>query len=335
MNASSPDWFALALLLVAGVNAALGAVVLWRNRQEQHLTFALTAFFVALWTLTNALFRVTDSVSLATLWAQLSYLAALGTGAALLQFAWSFPLARSGSLREGLRFAQAFLWLTGSAVSVLVFVPGAVIRTVDVASRRIETSSGIYLLALFLFATLLGAFALFYRNQRHLRGRRRAQARLVLYGSALTAVFGLFFNLLLPLAGDYRWVWIGPMSSLFFVGFCAYAIVAKRLFDVRLLIRRTFVYSLLLAALAGSFAVMEKGTEHFLLPLLGRERSFSSDLLAALVVGFAADPLKRSLRHIASNRLFQGEDGEEELLPQTRDRARRARGKLKLPYPPS
>lgn len=159
------------------------------------------------------------------------------------------------------------------------------------------------------------AFALFWHNQAHLRRRRRAQAQLVLYGSALTAVCGLFFNLLLPLLGDYRWVGLGPLSSLFFVGFSAYAIIAQQLFDVRLLIRRTFVYSLLLAVLAGSFAVLEKGMEHLLLPLLGREHSFSGDLVAALLVGFAADPLKRWLRHIASNRLFQGEEGDEEPQP--------------------
>lgn len=186
------------------------------------------------------------------------------------------------------------------------------IQNVDVSARRIETAPGVYLVALFMLGTSAYAFALFYHNQKHLRGRRRAQARLVFYGSALTAVLGLFFNLALPLLGDYRWVGLGSLCSLFFVGFSAYAIIAQRLFDVRLLIRRTFVYSLLLAALAGTFAVLEKGMEHLLLPLLGQGHTFSTDLVAALIVGFAADPLKRWLRHIATHKLFQGEGGDEE-----------------------
>jgi len=279
---------------------------------EEHLAFSLTAFFVALWTLTNALFRLASSSSSATLWAQLSYVAALGTAAAFLHFAWNFPLARSDSLRGGSCFARATLWLTGALIGALAFVPGAIIQGVDTQAKRIDTTPGVYLVALFLIVTSVYAFALFWHNQVLLRGRKRAQARLVLYGSALTAIFGLFFNLLLPLLGDYRWVGLGPLSSLFFVGFSAYAIVAQRLFDVRLLIRRTFVYSLMLAVLAGTFAVLEKGTEHLLLPLLGQSRSFGSDLFAALLVGFAADPLKRWLRHLATNRLFQGEEKEEE-----------------------
>ena len=88
----------IVLFIVAGINALLGAIVLWRHQREQHLAFALTAFFVALWTLTNALFRITHSTSSATLWAQFSYIAALGTVAAFLHFAWSFPL-RAGSYR--------------------------------------------------------------------------------------------------------------------------------------------------------------------------------------------------------------------------------------------
>jgi len=204
------------------------------------------------------------------------------------------------------------LWSVAALIAALTFVPGAIIQNVDVPARRIETAPGVYLVALFMLGTSAYAFALFYHNQKHLRGRRRAQARLVLYGSALTAILGLFFNLALPLAGDYRWVGLGPLCSLFFVGFSAYAIIAQRLFDVRLLIRRTFVYSLLLAALAGTFAVLEKGMEHLLLPLLGQRHSFSTDLVAALIVGFAADPLKRWLRHIATYRLFQGEDGDQE-----------------------
>jgi len=298
------------------VNALLGGIVLWHHRREEHLAFSLTAFFVALWTLTNALFRLASSSSSATLWAQLSYVAALGTAAAFLHFAWNFPLARSTSLRGGSRFTRTTLWLTGALISVLVFVPGIVIQDVDIQARRIETAPGVYLVALFMLATSVYAFTLFWHNQAHLRGRKRAQARLVLYGSALTAVFGLVFNLLLPLLGNYRWVGMGPLSSLFFVGFSAYTIVAQRLFDVRLLIRRTFVYSLMLAVLAGTFAVLEKGTEHLLLPLLGQSHSFSSDLFAALLVGFSADPLKRWLRHLAVSRLFRGEEEDEDVPSQ-------------------
>ena len=127
-------------------------------------------------------------------------------------------------------------------------MPGAVIRAIDLPTGRIVTGGGIYLIALFMLGSSGVAFATFYRKQQRTRGSGPVlRARYVLTGSALTAAIGLGCNLLLPLGGNYGWVWLGPVGSLFFVGFSVYSIVAHHLFDIRVLIRRTLVYALLLA----------------------------------------------------------------------------------------
>lgn len=323
------------LLFGVGVcNAVLGVVVLLSNRRQSsikqaaHRTFALVAFSVAGWTITNALFRTAGSVEMARLWAQLAYVAALATAAAFLHFSWVYPRRRNISV-----LTATASWLLAIAIAVLAFAPGFVIRGIDLETRRIFTAPGVYLVALYMLGTSAWAFAIFLHNQSRLRGRSRAQARYVLYGSALTAAFGLFFNLLLPLAGDYRWVWLGPLCSLFFVGCSAYSIVAHHLFDVRLLIHRTLVYTLLLATLAGAFAAMERGLEHLLQSFLGHDGVFSPDLLAAVLVGFGVDPLKRGLHRIVAHRLFRHEppdsdsweledEQHNELLQRSRGRAR-------------
>ena len=138
-------------------------------------------------------------------------------------------------------------------------LPGAVIHGVDLNSGRIATNSGVYLIALFMLVTSAIAFATFYLKQKRTRGVARDQARYVLTGSALTAAIGLLCNLLLPLGGNYAWVWLGPVGSLFFVGFSVYSIVAHHLFDIRLLIRRTLVYALLLSGLTAIFSVLVLG----------------------------------------------------------------------------
>lgn len=306
-NAASADsTIFLALLVVAVVNMALALVAFRASAKEANRVFALTAASVALWTLTNALFRGATSPETALLWAQLSYGAALLTAASFLHFACVYP---AYARRHVFSFVhRRLLYVVALSIAALTFYPGAVIQGIDLEKGRILTSSGVYLIALFLLASSAWAFGLFWRSQSKLEGKARAQARYVLYGSALTAVFGLSFNLLLPLAGNYHWVWLGPLSSLFFVGFCVYSIVTARLFDVRLLIRRTLVYSVLLAALAGAFAALEKGLEHLLSPFLGRDNSFSTDLVAALLVGFAVDPLKRRLHRFVTGRLFRGEN---------------------------
>jgi hypothetical protein len=307
----SLDLIFIALVGVALVNTGLSLIVGRAARRAENRVFALVALSVALWTLTNALFRSAEDVERATLWAQLSYLAALSISATFCHFTWIYPhQARSTRLDASARFdtqaSRLALYGLGILVAASTFVPGFVVQGIDLQTRSILTGRGLYLVAVFLLGTLLLAFSHLVRSQTRLRGRARAQARYVLFGTALTAAFGLFFNLWFPLWGDYRFVWIGPLCSLFFVGFSTYSIVSHRLFDVRILIRRTLVYTALLGVLAGLFAAFEKGLEHFLRPLLGKD-SFGTDLLATLVVGFAIDPLKRHIHHFVTSRLFQGE----------------------------
>jgi hypothetical protein len=301
-----------ALLAVAFINALLSFVVCRAAKREENRVFALVALSVALWTLTNALFRTATSVESATLWAQLSYGAAIATAATLFHFAWVYP--RHWQKVQGV-FGREKLALYGIAalIAASAFVPGFVVRGIDLESGSILTGPGIYGVAIFMVAALAAALYRLLQSQSRLQGKAQAQARYVLYGSTLTATLGLVFNLFLPLRGNYHWVYLGPLCSLFFVGFSAYSIVAHHLFDVRLLIRRTVVYTLLLAALTGAFAAFEKGMEHLLRPLIGQE-TFATDLIAALLVGFAVDPLKRQLHHFVASKLFKDETPGDESL---------------------
>lgn len=327
LGGASGAWIDAVLWTVFGLNLLLALwVLLARGRgtsaeaktlpiakrlPEANAVFALTATSVAAWTLSNLLFRSAQTEEGALLLARLSYGSALLVAASFLHFAWVYPRRGDKSARH-----KGALYLLAALITALGFVPGLFVHGVEMnlgaggsqvwGGRRLDTAPGVVLVAAFMLTSSLLAFGALWRSQGQLRGRLRAQARYVLFGSALTALVGLFFNLGLPLGGDYRWVWVGPVGSLFFVGFSVYSILTHRLFDVRLLIRRTLVYSFLLALLAGAFAAVEKALEQGLSPLLG-SRSFATDLLAALLIGFAIDPLKRQLHRLVNRKLFRGE----------------------------
>ena len=307
---TNADFITLALIAVTAVNLGLAWIVIRAARQQENRVFALLATSVALWTLTNALFRTAHTVEVATLWAQASYLSALSTSAAFLHFSWIYPLPTHGRAQPEQVTAKRLTWLVAALLGASVFVSGWVIRGIELDAGRILTGIGIIPIALFIVGTLGTGFLTFYQHQIRLRHKARAQARYVLFGSFLTAIWGLSFNLALPLLNDYRFVWIGPLSSLFFVGFSGYSIIAHHLFDVRLLIRRTLVYTVLLSLMAGGFAVSEKALEYLLRPLLGSGEGLTSELFAALIIGFAVDPIKRQLHHLATKALFRDESPE-------------------------
>lgn len=67
------DAVVIVLYGVALVNFGLGLFVCAHNpKQETNRVFAITCVSIALWTLTNALFQTTPSISGAIIWANLS-----------------------------------------------------------------------------------------------------------------------------------------------------------------------------------------------------------------------------------------------------------------------
>lgn len=290
------------LILVTALNLLLAVFVLVRApRSEVNRVFAVTAFSVSLWTLTNALFQITDSVAAATLWAQISYVSALLIAASFLHFAWTYP-QRSSLVPH----AKLGLWGATFLTSALPFVPHLVIRSIELGNDRgIQTNAGIYAIAFFMMVTSTWAFKDFYGSYRTHRSIAREQLQYVLFGTALTAICGLTFNLFLPLFDYYAFVWAGPASSVFFVGFTVYAIVAKRLFDIRVVIKRTLVYSLLLTLVAGGYS----GVEYVLTESLKRyagsgTNPIVSNIGGAIVVSLLVSPVRQWLERKIDQLLF-------------------------------
>jgi hypothetical protein len=270
---------------VSLANAALAALVLVnRPRAYVNRLFALTALSAAAWAGTNALFQWTDSPDFALSVAQASSVSALLMGASFLHFAWVYPV--SAAHLQGTnsihRRRLYLLWLSAGLLCLLSLWPGGVDRAVEMAPvRRLHTAPGFYLVALFLCLASMAAFSSFVRRTLSLHGTLRQQALWVLSGTGLTAIFGIVFNLLFPLWGDYRFVWVGPSCSLFFVGATVYSIIAHHLFDVRLVVKKAAVYSLLLALLSAGYSAVQ----YLATRLLESAAPGASDSLAAHVMG--------------------------------------------------
>ena len=70
-----------------------------------------------------------------------------------------------------------------------------------------------------------------------------------------TGAIALVANVLLPYGlNDFRWCDAGALSTLLFLLAIAYATLWRRLFDLRVLVRRALVYGLLLAFVLGAYS---------------------------------------------------------------------------------
>lgn len=127
--------------------------------------------------------------------------------------------------------------------------------------------------------------------------------QLLLLGSGIlaTGAISLVTNVILPYGlSDFRWIDVGPLSTLLFLLAVAYAVVQHRLFDIRLFIRKTLVLGLVLSlSLAIYSAVVVLVTEFFASESAGTLTRFS-----VLVIAFLFDPMRRTLERKAERMLF-------------------------------
>ncbi|WP_395091444.1 histidine kinase N-terminal 7TM domain-containing protein [Armatimonas sp.] len=102
-----------------------------------------------------------------------------------------------------------------------------------------------------LAATLWLAF----RSSDRVASPHRDQLLLLGWGTLATGVVSLLTNALLPYTfDDFRWIDIGPLSTLLFLLAVAYAVIRHQLFDIRVFVRRAVVLGVALSlVLAFSF----------------------------------------------------------------------------------
>lgn len=211
------------------------------------------------------------------------------TGSSLLAFAWlvfGMPLAEGAVENIRIGYKQIVLAPDVNAVYNLLF------------------------LALLVWV-VINLFVLL----RTSRGPERAQLYFILLGTIPTSLLGVIFNMLLPSLGDFRYTWVGSGSTLFWLGCLSYAIVAHDLFDIRVIIKRTVVYSglLLFAISAYSLLVFSLTTLSGGDPVF-RTETFTTNLLAASLIAIGFEPLRKWLVRVTDKYLFVGEYDAKQVL---------------------
>ena len=72
----------------------------------------------------------------------------------------------------------------------------------------------------------------------------RVQLKFVLWGTSVSYIFGMFFNLFLPAIGVYEYIWLGPSFTLVMIFSIGYAIIKHHLFNKKIILAETLVFSL-------------------------------------------------------------------------------------------
>ncbi|MBI3609952.1 MAG: GAF domain-containing protein [Nitrospirae bacterium] len=301
----------LVLLIVALLNFVLAVFIYQRGRLKiTHVTFCLTVLCVALWSLGLAFFRITPSLPWAKFWSQIYYIAAALIASNFCYFSLVFPC----QITTLTLFRKILIYLF-PAVSTLLFpISDFLIQSVveHPWGKEVVLSRSDHVLYSIWFVFIMGwAFVHLYQKYRLSEGTQRMQIRYILSGTLISTLFGAAFNLILPLFGNYRLIWLGPPFTIIMISFITYAITKYRLLDIKIVAVRTIVYSVLLLTTLTFYATLVLLSQRFFQDTVGFTLSV---IIGALLTALGFEPLRRFFQKVTERVFFKNQRHPQEFL---------------------
>ncbi|MFA6215589.1 MAG: histidine kinase N-terminal 7TM domain-containing protein [Patescibacteria group bacterium] len=221
-------WVNLGLIFIAGLNFGL-ALLIWliNPKNKINITFALSVFFVAAWTLGIAMFRESQTETMALVWAWVQN----GSGGLIVipffLFSLYFPY-QSYVLKKW----QIFLIILSLSVFLaVVFVPNWWIKKIYLEPSNndyLTNRWGIGYFNLHFYFYLFLAFSNLLKKYKVSQGFQKKQLLSVVSTTGIIALFGGIFGAIIPLIlarlGPY---YLGPFFSLPMVIFLSRFVLKK------------------------------------------------------------------------------------------------------------
>lgn len=294
----------LVIVLFIGVAISIvGLLVYLRDRSNSvNIKFAFSSLFITLWLVFNYVGASPEATHFVSLW--VNRLLLIVAGMAVL-FGLEFIMGFCG-WRRGLGDNRLnIFWVVGICVWALCLTP-MVVADVYIENNQAVNEFGplafIYFAFLFLSASAL-VIAMIVGHFK-LNGNAKKQLDSISKGFSLTVLIIIIGNAILPIFGNNSLISYAPISLLIVVITTAYTISAYRLFDLRIVITRTFAYALTISCVVVGYSYLSHSLNASLVHVSGSEGIGKVLNVAIITVALLVfGPLKRYF-HKATDRLF-------------------------------
>lgn len=234
-------------------NIAFGVSLYVGNRRSrQALLFMIFNFGVALWSLGIGLFYLSASIDTALWCVGLYYFAAALIAYSLLLFVIEY-VNRRISIKAIVATSIPFILTLGLIMGPFRLIGEISLSPVPVVQLNIIP----YLLFTIYFVTyftLAVSFALRgYLSESKNSQNDKIGLVYILIAITVSGIFGMIFNLFLPLMGNYSLIWIGPLGSIWMVTLISVAVIRHSLFDVRVTASKIVAFLLTFSLFIGAY----------------------------------------------------------------------------------
>ena len=299
---------------LVGVLSLLWLTLRSGSNPSIRFTFSGLCLSLAVWVVTLLIADFTSDYSIAFIASKSAVAGPAFIAAFFLDFSRSFPNPKASYTFKG----RIYIYGASLLLTLLSQVNGFFVKSVELNKWGVGVESGpgyIYLFALLLFYFIVAITNLIGSYLHTQDGRYKSQIKLILYGFSISAVVAILTNLVLVVFGISNSGYLGPPALLVFVLTTSYAIVRHQLFDIRVVIKRIFLYTLLLGFVFGVYSLVIQTLSGWL-PLSRNVANF----VAALVLAFSFDPVRRTIARWTEQFLFVSEYKANDVIKELSDK---------------
>lgn len=292
------------LFFLGFLNLIIGLAVLLRDpKRLNNILFSLLVFGIGGWVIAIGTFLLVDSKGGALAVAKIYYLLPMIITAASVMFTKTFPD------RTHLEKRWFIVTLCGLLLLAIPLLLSPTFITQDLIyhdwGKEIILNRTHYIFyAVYLLICIGIAMRGMYLHGHNRTGLYAAHARLFFWGYLFSVMFAIYFNLLLPWAGNYRQIHLGPIFTSIFVITIAYGIVRNRMFDVRMVVARSVAYILSIMVLIVGYSLISYTLVVYVLtPFKISTNQNAMNIVLLVFVALTYTPVKKFFDQI-TNRVF-------------------------------
>lgn len=284
---------------------------MYKKRTLEGVIFSIFSISFGLWALSIYITLLSSSL----FWSRTAFLGAiLGIGS-LFIFSCIFPGNRYLSKKQllAITFIPIFLSLN--------IYTDMMIRTVDVVNNSITGTFGPLMIIYQIFSPIyiFGSMYIIFKKYKTSPEQEKNKLRYVLLGISLFVGPAVITNAVLPLWFKiYSLNSLGPIFSILMIVSISYAIIRHQFLDIKIVIQRGIIYSILLTTITGVYVFFVFSFELFFSK--SNETSvFISALITTLVGIFGVPPLKKYFQKKTDRIFFKNAYDYKEVLSSLTD----------------
>ncbi len=285
--------------VIIGYNLFLVYVLSRRGRKVTSTVFFwLVILSATLWATTILVTDLLSDTDTIATWSRLSFATSAVVVLMLYFFARFYPDERLGS--RPMAVLAAVLTVLAIALSLSDKI------VVDYGQDGTIFGWGQPAFLAFMLFGFSASLSVMYRKYRRLKhGTQGYQMLYVLLGLSISIGLAVGTNLVLPLLHVAEIRFLGPLAMVVFLTLTTYAIVRHRLMDIRLVLRKSFIYVGLSVFVFAAYYVTVWIDQHMLGGIYSPGAYLSALVITPLfLVAFAY--ISKVLRHIANKYFFTG-----------------------------